>query len=238
MKHFYGMIICAALGALTALPATAGKSSPVTPEESNRIIALSFERGIELHKKYSGVESLRKEIISEFDPETKKLKSVSEVTMKRKDFFYSTPEVEVLAYKKDGKEMEPSKFRVMKAMPLFPVFDEKGRDNYAITVTERITFNGRECYRVQVEPRKETSRHFRGSFLVTVRGMETIYIEGTMAKLGFPIKEFRISLNTKNIDNVPLTQTGKVHIRVNVPLFYPDTILESTLTTIETKLMK
>lgn len=239
MNKIYGMIICAALAAAaTVPPATAMEPVPVTPEESNRIIALSFERGIELYKKYSGVESLRKETISEFDPETKKLKSVSEVTMKRKDFFYSPPEVEVLTYKKDGKDMKPSKFRVMKAMPLYPVFDDKGRDNYTITVKERILHNGRECYRIEVEPRKETSRHFKGNLYVTVKSMETIHIEGTMAKLDFPIKEFRILLNTTVIDNVPMTQSGKARVRVSIPVLYPDTILESTLTAIENKLIK
>ena len=238
MKKFLITGICAALAAVALQPSAAGKSNPITPEESDRVITLAFERGIGLYKKYSGVESVRKEIISEYDPETNRLKSVSEVTMKRKDFFYKNPEVEVLTYKKDGKEMEPSKFRVMKAMPLYPVFDEKGRDNYQITVAEKIKHNGRQCYRIQVEPKKETSRHFKGNIYIAVNNMEMIGIEGTMAKLDFPIKEFRIAINTKRIDDVPVTQSGEVHVRVNVPVFYPDTMIVSTIATLETRLMQ
>jgi hypothetical protein len=238
MKKFLIAVFCAALAATTIQTAAAGKTGSIRPEESDHVIALAFDRGIGLYKKYSGVESVRKEVISEYDPETNRLKSVSEVTMKRKDFFYKNPEVEVLTYKKDGKEMDPSKFRIMKSMPLYPVFDEKGRDNYLITVAEKIKYNGRECYRIQVEPRKETSRHFRGNIYITVNSMEMIHTEGTLAKLDFPLKEFHIAINTRRIDDVPVTQTGEVHVRVNVPVFYPDTLIVSTLTTLESKLMQ
>ena len=238
MKKILIAVTCAALAAATIRPASAVKSNSISPEESDRIIAMAFERGMALYKKYSGVESVRKEMISEYDPETRKLKSVSEVTMKRKDYFYKNPEVEVLTYKKDGKDMNPSQYRIMKAKPLYPVFDEKGRDNYRITVAEKINHEGRQCYLIQVEPRSETPRHFRGTMYVTVKGMETVYIEGSIAKLDFPIKEFRIALNTRKIDDVPVTQSGKVHVRINVPVFYPDTIIESILTTLETRLIK
>jgi len=138
MKKIFTACFCAALGAAALQPAAAGKADAVTAAESDRVISLAFERGSGIYKKYSGVESLRKEVVSEYDPATKKLKSISELTIKRKDFFYKEPDIEVLTYKKDGRDMEPSKFRVMKAMPLYPVFDEKGRDNYLITVAEKI----------------------------------------------------------------------------------------------------
>ncbi|HPC39858.1 MAG TPA: hypothetical protein PL180_07310 [Spirochaetota bacterium] len=237
MKQHLTAYFCAALAAVTLQPATAGYSNPVSAEESDRIIKAAFERGIGIYKKYSGVESLRKEVVSEYDPATKKLKSVSELTIKRKDFFYREPEIEVLTYKKDGKDMAPSKFRVMKAMPLYPVFDEKGRDNYLITVAEKIKHDGRQCYRIQVDPRRETSRHFKGSIFVAVNSMEMVGIEGTIAKLDFPIKDFRITVKTKLFNNVPVTQSGEFQVRINVPVFYPDTLIVSTLETIESKLM-
>ncbi len=238
MKKFLITVFCAALAAVTLQPSASGKSNSIPQEESDRVIALAFERGISLYKKYSGVESLRKEVISEYDPATNRLKSISEITTKRKDFFYKNPEIEVLTYKKDGKEMEPSKFRIMKAPPLYPVFDEKGRDNYLVTVAEKIKHNGMQCYRVQVDPRKETSRHFKGSIYIAVKNMEMVGIEGTMAKLDFPIKEFRVALKTRRINDVPVTQSGEVHVRFNVPVFYPDTMIVTTLVTLETKLMQ
>ncbi len=238
MKNYLSIIFCFALAAALLQPASAGKPGPVTPEESDRVIALAFERGIGLYKKYSGVESVRKETISEYDPETSKLRSVSEVTMKRKDYFYKDPEITVLTYKKDGKEMEPSKFRVMKSMPLYPVFDARGRENYLVTVAEKIRRNGRECYRIQVEPKKQTSRHFKGSLYVAVSSMETLFIEGTIAKLDFPIREFRIALVTRKLDDVPVAESGEVHVRIRVPVFYPDTMFVSTIAALETRLIR
>lgn len=238
MKKIFTACFCAALGAAALQPAAAGKADAVTAAESDRVISLAFERGSGIYKKYSGVESLRKEVVSEYDPATKKLKSISELTIKRKDFFYKEPDIEVLTYKKDGRDMEPSKFRIMKAMPLYPVFDEKGRDNYLITVAEKIQHDGRQCYRIQVDPRRETSRHFKGNIFVAVNSMEMVGIEGTMAKLDFPIKEFRITVKTKPFNNVPVTQSGEIQVRINVPVFYPDTLIVSTLETIESKLMQ
>lgn len=237
MNRHHGILVCIAVIMTLLRPASGENVSAVTPAESDRIIAIAFSKGNALYKKYSGVESVRKETISEIDPETKKIKSVSEVTSKRKDFFYKEPEIEVITYKKDGKDLEPSKCRVMKAKPLYPVFDEHGHENYRISVAGIIQHNGIQCYRILVEPRKDTPRHFKGTMYATVKNMETIYIEGTMAKLEFPIKEFRIALNTIKIDDVPVAQSGKVHVRVNVPVFFPDTIIETTLTTLETKLI-
>lgn len=238
MKRIIIAAACLALSAATLLPVSAGNASAVTPEEAQRVIALAFERGITIYKKYTGIEYSRKETVSEYDPATKKLKSVSEITMKRKDYFYKEPEIEVLTYRKDGKEMDPSKFRVMKSMPLYPAFDEKGNDNYRFTVVGKVRHSGKECYCIQVEPRIISSRHFRGSIYATVNNLDMVSIEGTMAKLDFPIKEFHIALEMKNVDGVPIARSGEVHVRVNVPVFYPDTLIVSSLETLDTKLMQ
>jgi hypothetical protein len=238
MKKLLLTGMCAALAAALLQPAASGKPDSISPEESDRVIALAFEKGLRAYKNYSGIESVRKEVMSEYDPATNRLRSVSEVTMKRKDYFYKNPEVEILTYKKDGKTMETSKYRVRNSMPLYPIFDDKGRDNYLITVAEKIKYNGRQCYRIQVDPRKTTSRHFKGSIYIALNNMEVVGIDGTMAKLDFPIKEFRIVINTSQTDDVPITQSGEVHVRINVPLFYPDTMIVSVITTLESRLMQ
>ncbi len=238
MKKFLLAGFCAALTAAALQPGTAMKPTSVMPEESDQVVAKVLEKYSGIFRKCSGVESVRKEVISEFDPATNTLRSVSEVTMKRKDYFYKSPEVEVLTYKKDGKELEPSKFRITKVMPFYPFFDDKGRENYRITAAEKIHHNGKNCYRIQVDPRKQTSRHFKGNVYVTVKDMEIIHLEGTMAKLDFPIMEFSLALVIKVIDDVWVTQSGEIRVRVSVPLFYPDTLLVSTLTTLDYRLIQ
>lgn len=217
---------------------TAGRSDAVSAQESDRVLKATFEKGIEIYKKYRGIESLRKELIKEYDPETGELRSTSEVTTRRKEFYYAMPEIEVLAYKKDGKEMDPAKYRVWKAMPLYPIFDIRGRERYTIRITGRKKVAGKECYCLQVEPKQETSRHFRGTVYLAVKTLESVSLEGTMAKLDFPMKEFLIELNMTLVDTVPVAKTGTARIRVKVPIFYPDTIIESSINVLESRLMQ
>ena len=217
---------------------SAGRSDAVPVEESDRVLKAAFEKGIGIYNKYRGIESLRKELIREFDPETGALRSTSEVTTRRKEYYYTMPEIEVLAYTRDGKDMDPAKYRVWKAMPLFPIFDARGRERYTIRVTGRKKVAGKECYCLQVEPKQQTSRHFRGTVYLAVKTLESVSLEGTMAKLDFPMKEFSIELNMTQVDKVPVAKTGTARIRVKVPIFFPDTIIESSITVLESRLIQ
>jgi hypothetical protein len=229
------------LAALINLPfllapmTSAGGTTAVPPEEAARVLAKAFSTGADIYKKYRGIESLRKEVLREYDPETGALRSTSEVTTRRKEYYYAMPEIEVVTYKKDGKETEPSKFRVWKALPIYPVFDARGREHYTVTITDRKKISGSECYRVQVEPKENTSRHFKGNIYITVRTLEMVSIEGTMAKLDFPLKEFRLELSLVQQGTVPVARKGVVRLRVHVPIFFPDTIIESVFEVMENR---
>ncbi len=217
---------------------SAGRTAALSPEEEDRVLKTAFEKGTEIYTKYRGIESLRNELIREYDPETGELRSTSEVMTRRKEYFYAMPEIEVLAYKKDGKEMDPAKYRVWKAMPLYPIFDARGRERYTLRITGRKKVAGKECYSVQVEPKQETPRHFRGTVYLAVKTLESVSLEGTMAKLDFPLKEFSINLSMTLVDAVPVAKTGTARIRVKVPIFYPDTIVESSITVLENRLIQ
>ncbi|MBN1496489.1 MAG: hypothetical protein JXA07_06955 [Spirochaetes bacterium] len=211
---------------------------PVTQEESDRVIAALKKRGIEMYRTYTGVESLRTEIVREYDPDTGTLKSTSEVSMKRKDYYYKDPDIEVLSYIKDGKEMKPSKFRIMKSAPSFPVFDERGDEHYSITIEDKVKINGKACYRVRVTPRKKTMRHFSGDIFFRTDTLDTVRLEGTVAKLDFPLTSFRIELHMAPHNGVPVLQSGTVEVRVHVPIFYPDTLIVTSIATRESRLMQ
>ena len=217
------------------LRSPAGGAASVPQEEADRVLAKAFSIGAEFYKKYRGIESLRKEVVKEFDPETGALRSTSEVTTRRKEYYYDKPDIQAISYKKDGKEMDPSSLRVYKALPIYPIFDEHGRDHYTLTIPERKSFGGKDCYRVQVEPKQNTSRHFKGNVWVAVKTLEMVAIEGTMAKLDFPLKEFRIELNLALEGSVPVVKNGLVRLRIKVPIFVPDTIIESAFEVLENK---
>jgi len=214
-----------------------GSIEAVSPDEADRVLKELFSKNIDMYHKYRGVESLRNEVISEYDPNTNKLLSVSEITVSRIDYFYEKPVAEVKTYKKDGKVMKPSKFNYLKDMPAFPVFDEKGRDNYDIRITEKKLFNGKECYQVQVIPKKETARHFKGFLYYTVKDLNLVYFEGTVAKLNFFTKSFQIEFNTVMYNGIPVCSSGKAVFRVKIPIIYPDTTLVSNITVLENKLV-
>ena len=155
MKHKFLFLFAAIL--IFCTPQFSKGSIEIVPaDEADRVLKEIFAKNIDMYHKYKGIKCLRTEAISEYDPKTNKLLSVSEITVMRTDYFYEKPVAEIKSYKKDGKVMEPSKFDSLILMPSFPVFDEKGRDNYDIRITEKKIFNGRECYVVQATPKKET----------------------------------------------------------------------------------
>ncbi len=227
---------------ITALTASPSAPAPgeisVALEESERILELIFSRSVDIYRTYSGVESVRAETIREYDPETGVLRSVSEVTLKRKDYFYRDPEIEVVTYIKDGKEMKPSAHRVFKGKPAYPVFDKKGREHYDIRVAAIQMINGKKAYRIEVTPKMETQRHFRGNIYCMTKTLKTLLIEGTLAKLEFPLRSFQMNLAMTAVDGVPVAGGGTVRIRVSVPLFYPDTMIVSEFTSSGVRLIK
>ena len=238
MKKYLTISLCAVLAIMALHRTDGGNPYTVSPQESERILNLIFSRSIDIYKKYRGVESRRKEVVQEFDPETNALRTTSEIITVRKDYYYEKPDVTVIAYRKDGTDMKPSHARIMKSIPTYPVFDEKGREHYDIRVADTKTINGKKCYRIQVMPREETSRYFSGNMYFAVNTLEAVFIEGTLAKLSFPMKYFKIELNTGSVDGVPVVSSGAVHVRIRVPIFYPDTMIVSTISVLESKLIQ
>ena len=238
MKTLIVASICAVMIIIRPAYVSSENNNTVPPEESARILRLIFSRSVDIYKKYSGVESIRKEIHQEFDPDNNALRSTSELTTHRIDYFYEKPDIRALSLKKDGKETDPSKHRIWKMMPIYPVFDEKSSESYELKITDKKNIKGRECYRIQVLPKKETSRHFRGSIYCTVGTLETVQIEGTLAKLDFPLKEFRMEFSTILVKEVPVLHKGAVKVRVKVPIFFPDTLIVTQITVLESKLIE
>ncbi|MBN2160797.1 MAG: hypothetical protein JW807_15520 [Spirochaetes bacterium] len=233
----YIPVVAAALFLLAPLAST-GAGRAVDPVKSDSVLAEVYARSIELYKKYRGVESLRRETTKEYDPATNALRSTSEIVLRRKEYFYAKPEIEVLSYKKDGVEMKPSQLRTWKSLPAYPVFDEKGRERYEVKISGTKRIRGTACYRVEVTPRKETSRHFRGEIYIAVGSLETVCIKGTMAKLDFPLRDIWMEIYTTLLGEVPVAESGTVRVRVNIPVFFPDTIIETSFTVTENRLIR
>jgi hypothetical protein len=217
--------------------AQSGFAENIAPSESERILERVFNKYIPVYDKYRGVESTSRVITQEFDPKTNVLKSTSEVLLHRKDYFYEKPEIKALSLKINGKDTDPSQYRSWETKPTYPVFDNKGRENYLLKVTEKKKVYQKECYRIEVLPRKSTSRHFKGEIYCSVESLDVVQTVGGVADLEFPIKYLWSDFYFTLVKEIPVVQSGTLKVRVNIPILYPDTLILTSTTISESKLI-
>lgn len=217
--------------------AQSGFAENIAPSESERILERVFNKYIPVYNKYRGVESTSRVITQEFDPKTNVLKSTSEVLLHRKDYFYEKPEIKALSLKINGKDTDPSQYRSWETKPTYPVFDNKGRENYLLKVTEKKKVYQKECYRIEVLPRKSTSRHFKGEIYCSVDSLDVVQTVGGVADLEFPIKYLWSDFYFTLVKEIPVVQSGTLKVRVNIPILYPDTLILTSTTISESKLI-
>ncbi|MEW6186086.1 MAG: hypothetical protein AB1585_10150 [Thermodesulfobacteriota bacterium] len=210
----------------------------VSQAESEKILERLFVKYPPIYEKYRGVESTSRVVSKEYDPKTHVLKNTTEVLLHRKDFFYDKPEIKALSFKINGKEADPAKYRSWETKPAYLAFDKKGRENYLFKVTEKKKIDQRDCYRVEVNPRKATSRHFQGEIYCALDTLDVVRTMGGVADLEFPLKSFWSEFNYTLVKEVPVVQSGTLKIRVNVPIIFPDTMMVTSTTILESKLME
>ena len=232
------LILVPTLIAIVAGNARYGFAEPISLTESEKIIERVYNKYIPIYDRYHGVESTSRNITREYDPKTNVLKSTSEVLLSRKDFFYEKPEIKVLSYKINGKDTDPSKFRSWESKPSLLAFDKKGRENYLLKVTEKKKINQKECYRIEVIPKKATPLHFKGEIYCTVDTLDVVQTTGGVADLEFPIKYFWSEFYYSLFQEIPVVQAGTMKIRINVPVIYPDTLIVTSTTISESRLIE
>jgi hypothetical protein len=231
-KHFSILFVSLLLFSLFPNPGLAGK---IAPAESDRIVALVYKKYIPVYTKYLGVESVSKSIIREYDGKTNALKRTSEVTVRRKDYFYKEPEVQVLSFKKDGEDKDPSDHRLREAKPGHPVFDRKGTDHYIVKVINTEMIGKIECYRLDIQPKKPTARHFKGDIYLAVDTLDVVRTVGGAGSLDFPVKHFRAAFDYTLVDSVSVAQSGTIEVRIDFPVIYPDMLIITDTTIIESR---
>lgn len=237
MKKLLLLLMLALAACLSEIPES-GFAEPISPSESDQILERIFNRYIPIYDKYRGVESTSRVISQEYDPKTNVLKSTSEIQLHRKDYFYEKPEIKALSLKINGKETDPSKFRSWESKPTYLSFDKKGRENYILKILEKKKINQKECYRIEVLPRKSTSRHFKGEIYCTVDSLDVIQTVGGVGDLEFPVKYFWSDFYYTLIRDIPVVQSGTMKIRINVPVIYPDTLIVTSTTISESRLIE
>ena len=213
-------------------------AAAISPEESDRILTGIFNKYIPIYTKYRGVESTSKNIIREYNAQNNVLKSTSEVTLRRKDYFYAEPEVKVLSYKKDGKDKDPSAYRSKESKPGYLAFDRKGTDHYTLKIMDKKMIGKRECYRIDVLPKKATPRHFKGEIYCAADTLDLVQSVGGAGALEFPIKQFWAAFDYMLVNNVSVAKAGTMKVLVDVPVFYPNKLIVTDTTILEARLLE
>jgi hypothetical protein len=237
MKTSHFTFVCLSLVLFLLFP-NSGRAAAISSDESDLILKRIFNKYIPIYTKYRGVESTSKSVIREYDARTNAQKSTTEITLRRKDYFYGEPEVKALSFKKDGKDKDPSEYRLLESKPGYLVFDQKGNDHYVLKIVDKKMIGSRECYRIVVSPKKATARHFKGEIYCAVDTLDIVHTAGGAGDLEFPIKHFRAVFDYTLVNSVPVVQSGTVEVRVDVPVVYPDTLIVTATTVIESRLLE
>ena len=233
IKKIYAIIFIVVI--ISPVSLLVSKEKSISPEDSAKIINLIYKKYIPVYEKYDGILSTRDVILEELDPKNNKLINKSLIKIKRKDYFYKKPEITVLSYLKNDKKMESSDFKTRKEDPVSPVFDRNGKKNYKTSITGYKTINQKKCYIVEVIPRKKSSHFFLGTIYCRVDNNEIILVEGSVAKISFPLKEFKLSMKISHSGDLPFMKYGKFILRLKIPLILPDRRYISVVKVVESK---
>ncbi|HOD15141.1 MAG TPA: hypothetical protein PLA65_12200 [Spirochaetota bacterium] len=205
-----------------AILSASAADGELTKSEADTVLARIRVRYEPVFTRYRGVESTREITLREYDSKAGKLLATSRIRLVRRDYFYDLPEITVLSYEKDGKQMNPTDYKPRREEPLFPVFDRSGGSHYRTEINGTITIDGVKCYRVQVTPLDATARHFRGNLYYRADNLDQVLAEGSGAKLALGVKSFWMKMNMRTVQGVPAISGGTMTILVDVALLYPN----------------
>ena len=206
------------IAALVLTAPTAAHAGDLTTEELVRTLR---ERSRPYFARFKGVRAVRTITSKELDPDTGELKKLKEFKVDLWSHFYLKPARKILSCKVDGKAEEPGACEPRgDPKAVLPLFDERSAENYRFELLGKKTVQGIPCYKLKIIPLKKTDQHMSGVMYFSVDKLESVLLEGTMAKLPFPLKRFFIKLRFGRKDGFPVVTRGYLDIEVKVAVFY------------------
>ena len=207
--------IAAALMLLTPLPARADLSEA-------ELVRTLRERAKPYFAKFKGVRTTRTITSKEMDPSSGEVRTAKVFKVDFWNHFYLKPARHILTCKVDGAKAEPKECepKGKDPKPIAPLFDKDSARNYKFKLLGKKTVHGIPCYKLMILPRKMTDQHMSGHMYLSVDKLEAVLLEGTMAKLPFPLKRFFIKLRFGQKDGFPMVKRGYLDIEVKVPVFF------------------
>ena len=175
-----------------------------------------------IYQKYAGFETTRDFTTKTYDPETGKLLSTARTVVRKKEYFYKEPDSTVISHEENGKKLDPDDYDTTEIEPFWPLFDDKSAEHYDFRVSGTATVEGRNCILLEVTPKKNDHRHFKGNAYITVDTTELLMIEGKPAKPHWAMKEFSVKYLYEPVGGGYCMKRGWFTARVSVFLVRPD----------------
>lgn len=196
---------------------------------NSALIDRLYQKMVPIYEKYQGVLSIRDISAVSKDPENGEILKTFEAKIERKDHFYKKPDIKALKYKENGKKTKTSKYDTREIEPFYPLFDKNGKAHYDLKLVGNKTISGRKCVKIEVIPKSQTTRHFKGHIFVDPQKLEIVKMTGSPAKLHWAMLHFSFDYHFSSLEGFPVLSHGTVKARVKVPLFVSDNITDYTL---------
>ncbi|TGK35914.1 hypothetical protein EHQ12_08455 [Leptospira gomenensis] len=203
-------------------------------EDLNQIFETIKQNSRNSISKFKGIDYRRDLIVTETNSETGQKISVSQISTRRVEYYYERPVIVALSYVKNGQALSPKEYEPERASPTYPIFDDQSQDHYSYRISGPVTIRDKFCYEIEVSPLQSSPRHFKGKIYYEKNSLKPYYLEGTVAKRGFGVKNlyFRMFLELTK-ENVPYVKSGEIFIKSYVPLLSPEKETKIELQTLD-----
>jgi hypothetical protein len=234
----FRFVIVTILGIFWALStgiSSLNAESGISSEQSNEILNRILEKNSNIFKKYKGVESIQRSLTQMFDSETGEVTESVELKTIQKSYFYEPSEVTVLEYKKNGEVLDPEDYKKDKRPPSYQIFGEKSRERFDIKVVGTRQMEGQNCYILNVLPKQDTDRHFKGTVFVDINSLKTVFLEGTIADYPFGLKDMKMRFSFRSLGELFVVKNSTIDLMIHVPIIKPNTRVLITIHYLESK---
>ncbi len=185
------------------------------------VLAVIGERAELMYRKYSGIESKRDTVSTVSNSKTGEILNTYRILVVRKDYFRKRPEYVALRYIKDGKDLPPEEYNYRTREPVYQPFGNDSNAHYSVKLKGIVTFEGRRCYEIDIEPKKRSSRHIRGKAWCDAASLDLFCLEGTVSKLPFGVTKVYMKIYFRSLDDGTVMTRGDSVFEVNIPILYP-----------------
>lgn len=216
------------MSVICALAAVAFVGSPLP--DADTLYRQLRARYAPMYAKYRGVETTATITNTVHHSKTGELDESSSVVATMRTYFYAKREMTILRYSKNGEAQDPADYEERgDGMPVVPILDAQGPNHYRLEVLRREKLNGAQCIVARVVPRTKSTKHYAGTMWIREQPLEVVRMRGGTSALPMGVDEIVSTLDFDSRDDLLVVRASTTRILVDVPIFFPDRRITSTL---------